>query len=418
VLTGLANRALFNDRVARSVADTRADHRLSLVLIDLDDFKQVNDTLGHAAGDALLVAVADRLRASVRPGDTVARLGGDEFAILFEGLGGDDVDRVLVRIAEALLVPVPVEEQLLSVRASFGVVDGRGGSDAGNLLRQADIAMYEAKERGEGGHQRYTPGMEARGAERSRLNSALREALDNDELVLHFQSVVSLPEGRPTGAEALLRWQHPVRGLLEPADFLPGAEQNGLILPIGHWVLRTACRQFAAWRAEHGAAAPESVSVNVSLRELQEPGFTAAVADALRSFGLPAARLTLEITETAAAAPGAARHTVQGLRDLGVRLALDHFGTGTSTLTLLAACPVDEIKLDRSYAAGSDALPRAAVQLAGALGVRAVATGVETAEQADRLHDLGYRLAQGFHFARPVPAAELEATFTALSSRS
>jgi EAL domain-containing protein (putative c-di-GMP-specific phosphodiesterase class I) len=278
--------------------------------------------------------------------------------------------------------------------------------------------MYEAKERGEGGHQRYTPGMEARGAERSRLNTALREALDRDELVLHYQPVVSLPDGRLTGAEALLRWQHPVRGLLEPADFLPGAEQTGLIVAVGRWVLRAACRPAVGWRAAPGAAAPGSVSVNVSLRELQEPGFAAGVADALQHTGLPAAALTFEISETAAGAAGTVQHALRELRDLGVRLALDRFGTGASTLSLLAGCPVDQIKLDRSFVTGPDALARALVQVSRALEVEAVATGVETAEQAGRLHELGYRRAQGFFFARPGPAASITEPAAPLSSRS
>ena len=407
VLTGLANRALFGDRVARSVADPDPGHVLSIVLVDLDDFKTVNDTLGHAAGDGLLVAVAERMRQSVRPGDTVARLGGDEFAILFEGLGADAVDRVLIRIAEALLIPVPVDEHLLSVRASFGVVDGHSGDDAGELLRQADIAMYAAKERGEGGHQRYLPGMQARGAERSRQNQALRAALDNEELVLHYQPVVSLPDGRITGAEALVRWQHPERGLLGPGEFISGAEQSGLIVPLGRWVLREACRQAAGWRVSHGATAPATVSVNVSPLQLQHAGFAADVTAALAAAELPAHCLTVEITESTAVGGGATQRTLTELRDLGVRLSLDDFGTGASTLSLLVECPVDQIKLDRSFVPGPPAIAQAVVQLARALGVEAVAEGVETAEQAALLTALGYERAQGYYFARPMPAAAL-----------
>ena len=334
-------------------------------------------------------------------------LGGDEFALLLEGLGDEQVDRVLVRIAEALLVPVAVDDDLISVRASFGVVTGRCGDDAGELLRQADIAMYEAKERGEGGHQRYLPGMEARGAERSRLNSALQAALEHGEMVLHYQPVVSLPEGRIIGVEALVRWQHPQRGLLGPGEFIPGAEQSGLIVPLGRWVLGEACRQAAEWRDDHGAGAPGSVSVNVSPLQLQEPGFAAEVAAVLRCYELAPDGLTVEITESTAVGGGATQHTLRQLRELGVRLALDDFGTGASTLSLLVKCPVDQIKLDRSFVSGPTAIAQAVVQLAKALAVEAVAEGVETAEQAEHLHALGYRRAQGYHFARPMPAAEL-----------
>jgi diguanylate cyclase (GGDEF)-like protein/PAS domain S-box-containing protein len=409
VLTGLANRALFGERVAAGVARAGADRPLSIVLIDLDDFKTVNDTLGHATGDGLLVAVAERMRSAVRPTDTVARLGGDEFAILFEGLGGEAVDRVLERIADALAVPVDVEGNLLAVRASFGVVDGNGGDDAGNLLRQADIAMYEAKERGDGGYQRYRPGTEARGAERNRLATALLTALQEDELVLHYQPVVTLPEGRLIGVEALVRWEHPTRGLLGPGEFIPGAEQTGLIVPLGRWVLREACRQAAEWSRELGERAPAGISVNASARQLQEPSFAADVAAALRDTGLAAGRLTIEITESTAVGGGATQETLRALRALGVRLALDDFGTGASTLSLLANCPVDQIKLDRSFAPepGPDLIANAVLQLARAMGVEAVAEGVETPAQAEKLRSLGYDRAQGFHFARPMSAREL-----------
>ena len=300
VLTGLANRALFGERIEATVADAEPGSRFSLVLIDLDDFKTVNDALGHSAGDALLVHVADRMRACVRPGDMVARLGGDEFAILIEDLDGDAVDGMLVRIAAALLEPALIDGQLMSVRASFGVVDGRRGDDAGNLLRQADIAMYDAKERGEGGYRRYVPGMEARGAAYSRVAVALRTAIDSDQLVLHYQPVVSLPDGRITGVEALVRWQHPTDGLLAPAAFIAAAEHTGLIVPLGRWVLREATRQAAAWTAEYGSGAPGTVSVNASARQLGEPQFAGEVAEALAASGLSADRLIIEITETTA----------------------------------------------------------------------------------------------------------------------
>jgi diguanylate cyclase (GGDEF)-like protein/PAS domain S-box-containing protein len=409
VLTGLANRALFGERIALSVGNPDPGHRMSVVLVDLDDFKTVNDTLGHAVGDALLVDVARRMRENVRDADTVARLGGDEFAILLEDLPAEAVDRVVERIRGALGEPVVADGHVLGVRASFGIVDGAAGDDAGELLRQADIAMYEAKDRGDGGSQRYRPGMEARGAERNRVAAELRTAIATDQLRLFYQPVVTLPDGALTGVEALVRWQHPERGLLAPGDFVPAAETSGLIVPLGRWVLREACRQTAAWSARYGDRAPSTVSVNVSGRQLQEGRFAGEVAEALRDSGLPAHRLTIEITESTAVGGGATAETLARLRELGVRISLDDFGTGQSTLTLLAECPVDQIKLDRSFAPvpGPDVIATAVVQLARVLGVEAVAEGVETPEQADHLLALGYEQAQGFHFARPMTPADI-----------
>ncbi|BEL05890.1 hypothetical protein Q0Z83_040810 [Actinoplanes sichuanensis] len=397
-LTGLANRALFNKRLAAAVTGRAHDQKVSVVLIDLDDFKTVNDTRGHAAGDALLVHVAERLRASVRPADTVARLGGDEFAILLEDSAGAHVDQVLTRISTVLLEPAVVDGEPMTVRASFGVVEGQGGDDAGDLLRQADIAMYEAKARGEGGYERYRPGMEARGAERSRRAAALQTAILEDQLVVFYQPVVTLPDGRITGAEALVRWQHPVDGLLGPNAFIDTAEQTGLIIPLGTWVLRAATHEAATWPGDH------TVSVNVSARQLREVGFSAVVAEALHDSGLPPRRLTVEITESVAVGGGATHDNLSDLRAMGVRLSLDDFGTGASTLTLLASCPVNQIKLDRSFVGdgGQDAIADAVAQMARAFGMQAVAEGIETAEQATRMARLGYDRAQGFYFARPM----------------
>ncbi len=408
LLTGLANRAYFGERVTAAVSRAGSDQPVSIVLVDLDDFKTVNDTLGHATGDALLVHVAGQMRASVRPTDLVARVGGDEFAILFEGVIGAEVDRMLTRIVAALLEPALIDGEPMTVRASFGVVDGHGGDDAGELLRQADIAMYEAKERGEGGHERYRPGMEARGADTSRRAAALRTAILEDQLVVYYQPVVTLPDGRMKGVEALVRWQHPAGGLLGPGAFIDTAEETGLIVALGSWVLRAATREAATWPGEL------TVSVNVSARQLRETGFPAVVAAALRDSGLPPRRLTVEITESVAVGGGATTENLQGLRDLGVRLSLDDFGTGASTLTLLATCPVHQIKLDRSFVpdcsqdgGGSEAIADAVAQMARAFGLEAVAEGVETPEQAARLSRLGYERAQGFYFARPMSAADL-----------
>ncbi|HWS32629.1 MAG TPA: EAL domain-containing protein [Actinoplanes sp.] len=401
-LTGLANRVLFTERVEAAVAGGGA---FSIVLVDLDGFKDVNDTLGHAAGDALLIAVADRMSANVRNTDTVARLGGDEFAILFDGLVGDPVDRVLVRITEALLIPVPVHERLISVRASFGVADA--SSDVDELLHRADIAMYAAKLRGEGGHVRWSDGMSIQ--RRHDPVGPLRTAIEEGQLVLHYQPVVSLADGRLSGVEALVRWQHPDHGLVGPGEFIPLAEETGLIVPLGAWVLREAVRQAAAWIGTHGDAAPGTVAVNVSAAQLREEGFAQEVAAALRSSGLPAGRLCAEITESTAIGGGATAQNLTGLRELGVRLSLDDFGTGSATLSALANCPVDQIKLDRSFVTGPDAIPEAVIQLALTLGIEAVAEGIETPEQEARLAGLGYHLAQGFLYARPMPADDLAA---------
>jgi EAL domain-containing protein (putative c-di-GMP-specific phosphodiesterase class I) len=253
--------------------------------------------------------------------------------------------------------------------------------------------------------------MEARGAARNRVEAELRAALAADEFELHYQPVVTLPGGRITGVEALIRWQHPTRGLLGPDEFIPVAEEGGLIVPIGLWVLQEACRQAVQWRIEYGVSAFATTAVNVSARQLREPGFAADVAAALASSGLSECALVIEITESTAVGGGATDTTLGELRALGVRLSLDDFGTGASTLSLLTSCPVDEIKLDRSFVPhpGPDAIAHAVAQLAGALGVETVAEGVETAEQASRLTELGYRRAQGYYFSRPLPAPALAA---------
>jgi diguanylate cyclase (GGDEF)-like protein/PAS domain S-box-containing protein len=405
-LTGLANRALFRDRLADVLAGA-GGHRLSLVLVDLDDFKLVNDTLGHSAGDELLITVAERLRRAVRADDTVARLGGDEFAILLPGHGRTAVERVLQSIIAALREPVRLEDRDHAVQASFGVVDGAPGDEAGDLMRRADIAMYEAKARGEGGWQHYLPGMQPRGVELDRATADLRRGLDAGELFLLYQPVVLLPGGDLVGAEALVRWQHPERGLVGPFEFIGVAEQSGLIVDLGRWVLREACAQMARW----GPAAPPTISVNVSARQLQDESFADEVALALRDAGLPPGRLTVEITESTAVGGEVTAESLTRLRRLGVRLSLDDFGTGQSTLTLLATFPVDQIKLDRSFVpdADSDVIAAAVLQLARGFGVEAVAEGVETAAQAEHLAALGYDRAQGYHFGRPMSGDDLVA---------
>jgi diguanylate cyclase len=412
-LTRLANRQLFGERVQAALAAAHPDPGPAVLLVDLDDFKTVNDTLGHAVGDGLLVAVAERLRHCVRPGDTVARLGGDEFAVLLEGARTDAVVEVAERILASLGRPVLAHGHKLLIQASIGVANARSGEDAGELLRNADVAMYAAKERGKGGYVCYAAGMDAGILKQAELGAELRQALDGGQLHLVYQPIVRLPDGRIVGAEALLRWRHPTRGPVPPAEFIPTAERTGLIVPLGREVLRQACRQAAVWRRAHGDAAPATISVNVAARQLQEPGFAGEVAGALREAGLAPQRLVVEATETAVLKGGQVLATLHALHDLGVRLALDDFGTGQSSLGLLRTCPVDILKLDKSFVDGvtgaeqQAAVAAAVARMAQALGLDVVAEGIETGAQAQRLWDLGYRLGQGFNFARPLAADEL-----------
>jgi diguanylate cyclase (GGDEF)-like protein/PAS domain S-box-containing protein len=409
-LTGLANRVLLHERLSDQL-----EHGITVVLVDLDDFKIVNDSLGHAVGDELLVTVADRMRTTVRPEDTVARLGGDEFALLLTDDETVSTELILSRIIEALSEPVTVAGNVLTVKASFGIAESRPDDTAGDLMRRADIAMYQAKEDGVGRWRYYEAGMTVRGGDTCELAVELRRALDQDELRLFYQPMVTLPGGELTGVEALIRWQHPELGLLSPDQFIPVAETSGLIVPLGSWVLHEASRQAVEWDRVHCDAAPRTISVNMSARQLVLPGCADDVAHALHTSGLSADRLVIEITESTALGGGATVSNLRQIRALGVRVALDDFGTGLSTLSLLASTPIDQIKLDRSFAPepGAEVMATAVVQLARLLGVEAVAEGVETPAQADQLHALGYEHAQGFLFARPMAADDLTAALTA-----
>jgi len=418
VLTRLANRSLFGERV--SAALVTHETGLAVVLIDLDDFKTVNDSLGHAIGDALLVAVAERLRTCVRPGDTVARLGGDEFAVVLVDIAPDGVALITDRILASLAEPFQADGHELLIRASIGVAEVEPGqdSDPGRLLRNADIAMYAAKERGKGRWARYTSGMHSQVQEQAQLGAQLREALGDGQLYMRYQPVVRLPDGELVGVEALVRWQHPTRGEVLPDEFIPVAERTGLIVGLGRWVLREACRQAAAWRLSHPDTVPITMSVNASARQLQEPGFATEVAAVLDEYALAPQRLVIEVTETAVLKGGQILHTLRKLSHLGVLLALDDFGTGQSSLGLLRTCPVDVLKLDRSFVEGINrsqqhvAVAIAIVQMAQALGLRAVAEGIESPAQAIRLQELGYSLGQGHHFGPALPAQEIEPRLT------
>ena len=415
-LTGLPNRALFTDRVSHALKRRGRQHRGVVVLfVDLDDFKAINDSLGHQAGDRLLQEVGERLRTTVRPGDTVARLGGDEFAFLLEDVSDPaDAEEVADRVAISLGAPLAVGGVEVALRASVGIAVAEDSDTAADLLRDADTAMYTAKARGGGSHERFVPAMREAAISRFELGTDLRRAIDRQEFVLHYQPVVDLRLGRILGFEALVRWQHPTRGLLSPAGFIPAAEATGLIVPIGRWVLEEACRQAHAWQLATLTEPPLTMSANLSARELREPGLIEGVADILERTGVDPATIVLEITETSMVedADGAIA-TLRALKALGVRLAIDDFGTGYSSLSYLRRLPVDVLKLDRSFVVPSgrgdreSALVDAVFRLGRSLGLVTIAEGIEDAEQRDRLISLGCRVGQGYLFARPMaePAA-------------
>jgi diguanylate cyclase (GGDEF)-like protein len=407
-LTGLANRVLFRRRLDQALR-AGDDAPVAVVLVDLDDFKQVNDTLGHEVGDLLLVEVATRLAGCVGDGDTVARLGGDEFVMVLRDADPAAADVVAERIVEALRRPVHAGGHALGIRASAGIADGRAGDDASLLLRRADMAMYAAKSGGGTAYLHYPEGMAA-GNDHAGLMGELCVAIARDQLFLVYQPIVDLADGRLVAAEALVRWAHPVRGVLTPDVFLPAAERSGHTLALARWVLGTAFRHQVDWPAAAGGSVPPMLHVNLSARDLREPKLAGEVADLLAAHGADARRITIEVTESTALDGAQALATLHDLRELGLRVSLDDFGTGHSTLSLLHDCPVDEIKLDRSFtqagpAPGGDRVPMAAavVHLARVLGMHVVAEGVETREQAERLLALGYTAAQGYWFAEPVP---------------
>ena len=408
-LTGLANRGLFYEQASAAVA---ASADVEVLLVDLDGFKQVNDRLGHPIGDLLLVEVGTRLRACVRDEDLVARLGGDEFAVLLSGVTHDEADVIARRVVQSIGAPFELTGAL-TVGASVGVAGFRAGTDVDDLLSSADLALYAAKHSGKGTWVRYQEAMGDRLAASTRLAEELRAGLDNSEFELFHQPIVALADGTVRGVECVLRWHHPARGLLLPADFLAVAEDSGLIVPLGRWVVASACRQIARWRSELPGAPTLLVSVNSSARELREPDFVAAVGETLALAGLPGSALTVEVSESALLESPAAVDALHGLRTLGVRVALDGFGAGHSSLGLLRDAPVEVVKLDRSIVesvgAATDEPTIGAVlaRVAEEFGLTAIAVGVETGAQAGRLRELGYPLAQGYHYARPLPADQL-----------
>jgi diguanylate cyclase (GGDEF)-like protein/PAS domain S-box-containing protein len=421
-LTGLANRALFMNRVEHGLSPRaeRSD-RIAILYLDLDDFKQVNDGLGHAAGDELLAAVGQRLKECVRPGDTVARLGGDEFAVLLEhGDGPVEAVSVAARIQEVLALPLPAGELHLGVRASIGIAVAQFGSTSHDLLRNAGIAMYEAKSSGGTRYTVFDPSMRAAAANRISLRSDLEKAIGLDQLHVVYQPIFDLKTRRVSGAEALLRWEHPIKGSISPVEFIPIAEQSGSITEIGEWVLERACLKAAGW-ARRGHRL--SVSVNVSAVQLQDPIFSERVREVLELSRLSPQSLIVEITETAMMNdPEATAGILAALRSIGIRVAVDDFGTGYCSLAYLKRFAVDSLKIDRAFVSeigpkSKNLLAHSILRLADSLGVPSVAEGIEHQAQLENLALNGCAFGQGFLLARPMKEDDFD-TFLALPDPS
>ena len=441
-LTGLANRALFSDRVDHALSRaSREAERIGVLFIDLDDFKTINDTQGHAAGDRVLQRVASTLLNATRGCDTVSRLGGDEFAVLLERVNQDEGPEVAAqRIVNALAKPVETDPgRSVTVGASIGIALQGSAQDREELLRNADVALYEAKNRSRGRWVVYDPGMHAALVDKVTLEADLRAAIERCQLAhrpglaktgtyprfedasqqqsqisLAYQPIVDMMSDKVIGFEALLRWTHPERGVIPPTTFVPVAEESGLVLALGRWVLRTACQQASAWNTRHPDS-PITVTVNLSVRQLQDDALALDVEAALKESGLSPTCLILEMTESVIMKEsGAARARLQELKKVGVRIAIDDFGTGYSSLSHLQQFPVDILKIDRSFlhrmhqGEHDTALVRTIISLAKLLSLRTIAEGVEDTHQQQQLRDLGCDSAQGFLFGRPMTVEEID----------
>ena len=427
-LTSLPNRAVVREHIARMLDQqlNNPDLTLAVLFINVDRFNQINLAHGAALGDAVLRKMAQRLGATLRPGDavgravppasTAARLGGDEFVVVLEGLrGADDAQRIARRLVDALSKPYAIDGLVLHLGVSVGVSLGGSapGADADSVLQDAGIAMREAKRAGGARHAVFDPAMKVRATYRGLVETELRQALDRGELFVVYQPIVALGGSSAVGVEALVRWQHPLRGMVPPLAFIEIAEQTGLIGALGVFVLETACRQFMQWRQALGALAPQGLSVNLSRAQLGDPQLVAQVQRALQASAMPAAALQLEVTESLAAQDDTVRDRLQALKALGLTLALDDFGTGYSSLSSLHQLPVDLVKIDRSFvsqletSAHHRALVKATVEVAQSLGMGTVAEGIETPGQAQVLQALQCQKGQGYWFGRPMPAAAL-----------
>ena len=432
-LTGLPNRTLFMERLGHAlVRSRRGPGSVAVLFLDLDNFKVINDSLGHKVGDQLLIMVSQRLRGCVRPEDTVARLGGDEFTIMVEDIESlGDASLVAERIEEQLRAPFvlggrdslrtsSLSGRELFVSTSIGIaMQSLAHEHPDDLLRNADIAMYEAKGRGRARYTVFEPKMKARASEHLRVETELRRAIEREEFRVYYQPIVDLRTGRIAGVEALLRWQHPDRGLVPPLEFIPLAEETGLIVPIGQLVLEEACRQVCKWRDLYPGKPgeePLTVSVNLSVRQFGHPGLIEDIARVLRETGLDPRHLKLEITESIGAEDsGDAVATLNRLREMGIGLALDDFGTGYSALSYLKRFPITNLKLDRSFVAGlgqdaeDTAIVHAVIAFAKALGLSVTAEGIETVEQLADLQSLSCEQGQGYYFSKPLPSEAMDA---------
>jgi diguanylate cyclase (GGDEF)-like protein/PAS domain S-box-containing protein len=418
-LTGLSNRAVFRDRVDHALArSARLGTPLTVLLLDLDGFKTINDSLGHEAGDELLIAVAARILACGRESDTVARLGGDEFGILLEDEGDERrATQVAHRVLQAVSEPYDVRGREIFVRASIGIAFSSPGTDTtDDLIRNADAAMYAAKAAGRDRYQIFEPAMHARALARFEVHADLQRALDRGELAVYYQPIVEFSTGAVKGVEALVRWLHPTRGVLAPIEFIGVAEDTGLIVPLGRWVLNEACRQIVEWRSNDPDASTLMVSVNLSTRQLLEPDIVLQVQRVLEETGLDPAALTLELTEGSlmqVVADTAVK--LRALKHLGVRLAIDDFGTGSSSLAYLKHFPIDLLKIDKSFVeqitteeSEGSALVRTIIELAQTFELDTVAEGIEAVDQLDELRSAGCRSGQGYLFARPLDGDAME----------
>jgi diguanylate cyclase (GGDEF)-like protein/PAS domain S-box-containing protein len=420
-LTGLPNRPAFVDRLEQALQRTRrrknSRNKVGVLFMDLDGFKTINDSLGHEAGDRFLVTVAERLKNRLRPEDVLARFGGDEFAVLLEDVANvTEAIWVAQRIAEGLQEPLAVNSHQVSVSTSVGIALGSANTndDPEGMLRKADAAMYQAKEQGPGRYAVFDPAMQERAQERLELEAELKKALERGEFLLYYQPEVSLRDGTIVGFEALLRWQHPQRGLLKPQAFMPLAEETDLIVPIGRWVLEEACGQAKRWEEERPCAPPATIEVNLSSRQLVRRGLTRTIEEVLTRADIEAHRLALDLTETTLIkASEDNAQALDALKKMGIRLHLDDFGTGYSSLSYLKRFPVDRVNVDKSFVKGlaenatDTALVRMSVDLCHTMGVEVLAEGVETSEQAALLRDMGCDMGQGYYFAQPLLGEEL-----------